>query len=262
MIVIKYGGHALPEAESNDPILELIAARHNVGEKIILTHGGGPQINSALALRGLGKEMIAGYRKTTPEVFEIVQEVLSGRVLRTIVNHLISLGINAVGLSAADGEMVRASRMSVEVDGIATDVGLVGDIASTNPALLLSLCEAGYLPVISPIGVDRNGQGLNLNADLVAGAIGGALGAEAVIFMTDVEGIYRNWPDKDSLITEISAQELADLAPTFADGMIPKVKSALAALQAGAKSVRIIDGREASHLADAFAGIGGTLVKQ
>lgn len=260
MILIKYGGHALPQPGSVDPALELIAHEHNSGKKIILVHGGGPQINAALALRGLGKEMIAGYRKTTPEVFQVVQEVLSGQVLRSIVNQLISLGVNAVGLSAADGEMIRAERMQVQVDGAATDIGLVGEVVSANPALLNELLDSGYLPVISPIGVSAKGEGLNLNADLVAGALGGALGAERILYMTDVAGIYREWPNLDSKIDSISANELAGLLPTFTEGMIPKVTSALHAIEAGARAVRIFDGREISSLKNALADIGGTLV--
>jgi acetylglutamate kinase len=260
MIVIKYGGHALPEPGSVDPVLELIAQEFRAGRKLVLTHGGGPQINAALSQAGLVKEMVGGYRKTTPEVFEIVQEVLSGKVLRTIVNQLIALGVDAVGLSAADGSMIRAKQMSVTVDGLSTDIGLVGDIDVTDPTLLTLLLSAGKLPVISPIGVSTDGQGLNLNADLVAGALGGALQAECVLFMTDVSGIYRNWPDQSSLIEEISAAELTSIAPSFAQGMAPKVKAALAALSHGAQTVRIFDGRTGENLRLAFAGKGGTLV--
>lgn len=260
MIVIKYGGHALPEPGSIDPALELIAQEHRAGKKLILVHGGGPQINAALSARGLGKEMVAGYRKTSPEVFAVVQEVLSGQVLRSIVNQLVHLGINAVGLSAADGEIVRAEKMLVNLHGALTDVGLVGDIKSSNPALLIQLLADGYLPVISPIGVDVAGQGLNLNADLVAGAIGGALKAERVLYMTDVSGIYRNWPDASSKIDSICVAELRSLAPSFSEGMIPKVKSAINAIESGAQAVRIFDGRDIAELRAALADSGGTLV--
>ena len=261
MIVIKYGGHVLPEAGAIDPVLQLIAQEHKSGRKIILTHGGGPQINAALSKHGIAKEMVGGYRKTTAEVFEIVQEVLSGKVLRTIVNQLIAAGVDAVGLSAADGSLIRAEKMTVNVDGVARDIGLVGDIAQTDPSILHSLISLGKLPVISPIGVSTTGQGLNLNADLVAGAIGGAMEAESVLFMTDVAGIYRNWPDESSLISDISATELTKLSPTFAEGMVPKVKAALAAIESGAQSVRIFDGRNVAHLRDALNGSGGTLVR-
>lgn len=260
MIVIKYGGHALPEPGAIDPALELIAHEFTTGEEIVIVHGGGPQINAALALRGLDKEMIGGYRRTSPEVFEVVQEVLSGQVLRSIVNQLVALGVNAIGLSAADGETVRAEKMLVNVDGTPTDIGLVGEVISTNPALLRTLIAERYLPVISPIGVSADGQGLNLNADLVAGALGGALSAERVLYMTDVEGIYRNWPDVNSKIDSICADELQSLLPTFTEGMIPKVTSALSAIASGAQAVRIFNGKTLSGLQAALADTGGTLV--
>lgn len=262
MIVIKYGGHALPEPGVSDPILELIAAYHASGKKVILVHGGGPQINAQLKIYGIDSEFVGGYRKTTHETFAIVQQVLSGGVLRTMVNQLIALGRDAIGLSASDGSIIRAKVMQPIVDGVAQDIGLVGEIDAVNPHLLDHLLGNGYLPVISPIGVDRGGKGLNLNADLVAGAIGGALSADQVIFMTDVPGILRNYPDPNSLIAEIGIDELKTLLPTFAEGMIPKVESAIAAIEEGAALARIIDGRDASNLEKALQGFGGTVVKQ
>jgi acetylglutamate kinase len=204
--------------------------------------------------------MVSGYRLTTPEVFEVVQKVLSGQVLRTLVNQLISYGANAVGLSAGDGAIVRAEKMEPIVDGKEIDIGLVGDAVTTDPKLLKVLLDSGFLPVISPVAVSQAGQGLNLNGDLAAGAVGGALKADEVIFMTDVAGIYRNYPNVDSIIQTISASELQELQPMFAAGMIPKVKAALAALSAGAKQVRVIDGRDHQNLVKALDGEGGTVV--
>ena len=260
MILIKYGGHALPEPGSSDPALALIAAHHAAGQRIVLVHGGGPQINAELKIHGIESEFVGGYRKTTPEIFEVVQRVLSGGVLRTLVNQLISSGINAVGLSAADGSTIRAKVMRPIVDGVAQDIGLVGQIESVDPALINHLLDSGFLPVISPIGVDLDGRGLNLNADLVAGAIGGALKAEQVIFMTDVPGIYRDFPDLNSLIETIAVAELESLLPRFAEGMIPKVESAIATITAGATFARVIDGRNVENLSRALSGIGGTVV--
>jgi len=262
MIVIKYGGHALPRPGVPDLTLKTISDFHRSGEKVVLVHGGGPQIDSELAIHQISSEMVGGYRPTTPEVFEVVQKVLSGQVLRTLVNQLIGFGANVVGLSASDGATIRVSKMLPLVDGKEVDMGLVGDIESTNSNLLTVLLNSGFLPVISPVATTSTGQGMNLNADIAAGAIGGALNADQVIFMTDVAGIYRNYPDPSSLISSISASQLKSLQPTFAAGMVPKVKAALHALAAGAKSVRIIDGRESSHLSQAFDGQGGTLVTQ
>lgn len=260
MIVVKYGGHALPKAGAPNEMLEVIASYAKNGHEIVLVHGGGPQVDNELAIHGIHSEMVSGYRKTTPEIFEVVQSVLSGQVCRTLVNQLIGFGANAVGLSSSDGGLIRASKMMPLVDGAPLDIGLVGDITSTDPSLLQILLANHYLPVISPVAVAATGQGLNLNGDLAAGAIAGALGADQVIFMTDVSGIYRNYPNVDSLISTCTAQELRELQPSFAAGMIPKSKAALFALDHGAKLVRIIDGRNPKNLIEALDGHGGTEV--
>jgi len=261
MIVVKYGGHALPSPGQPDSALGVIASFHKSGGKIVLIHGGGPQVDAELAIHGIQSEMSAGYRVTTPKTLEIVQSVLSGQVCRTLVNGLIYFGVNAVGLSASDGRTIRAELMRPIVNGSAVDIGLVGDIKSTDPRLLSLLLTENYLPVVSPISTDEKGQGLNLNGDLAAGAIGGSLKADQVIFMTDVEGIYRDYPDKNSIITECSAAELRQLQSTLVGGMIPKAKAVLFALDHGAKLVRVIDGRDPSNLIAALDGHGGTQVK-
>ena len=175
MIVIKYGGNALPNDDSADPVLEAIADAFLDGEQIVLVHGGGPQIDKALNEKGLGKEKVAGYRITTAEVFEVVQSVLSGTVLRSIVNYLIGSEVNAVGLSASDGGLIRAKKFKPVIDGKSVDIGFVGQVDETNPMILESLITEGYLPVISPVAADEDGIGYNVNADLVAAAIAGAL---------------------------------------------------------------------------------------
>ena len=260
MIVIKYGGNALPSDDSGDPVLEAIADAFLDGEQIVLVHGGGPQIDKALNEKGLGKEKVAGYRVTTGEVFEVVQSVLSGTVLRSIVNYLIGSEVNAVGLSASDGGLIRAKKFKPVIDGKGVDIGFVGQVAQTNPMILESLITEGYLPVISPVAADEDGIGYNVNADLVAAAIAGALKADAAIFLTDVDGIYRSWPDKSSLIDEISVDELKKISSTFTDGMIPKVTAAISAIDLGATSVRIANGTDLASVLDALDNQGGTLV--
>jgi len=260
MIVIKYGGNALPDNNSSDPVLEAIADAFLDGEQIVLVHGGGPQIDAALAERGLGKSKVAGYRITDAEVFEIVQSVLSGKVLRSIVNYLIGSEVNAVGLSASDGGLIRARKFKPIIDGKSVDIGYVGEVDEVNPMILETLITEGFLPVISPVATDLDGIGFNINADLVAAAVGGALRADSVIFLTDVDGIYRAWPDKSSLISEISIDELKQIAPSFSDGMIPKVRAAIAAINSGAFSVRITNGTDLNSVFDAFDNKGGTLV--
>ena len=260
MIVIKYGGNALPAAGDSDPVLEAIADAFLDGEQLVLVHGGGPQIDEALAEKGIGKNRVAGYRVTDEAVFATVQSVLSGTVLRTIVNYLIGSDVNAVGLSASDGGLVRARKFQPVVDGKKVDIGLVGEVDEVNPMILESLITEGYLPVISPVAADNDGVGFNINADLVAAAIGGALRADTVIFLTDVEGIYRSWPDKSSMIDEISIDELKQIAPSFTDGMIPKVAAAIKAIDSGAFSVRITNGTDLACVLDALDNQGGTLV--
>jgi len=262
MIVIKYGGHALPAAGDPDEMLKVIASFHKSGREVVLIHGGGPQVDAELAIHGITSEMISGYRATTPEIMEIVQSVLAGQVCRTLVNQLIGFGANAVGMSASDGGTLRAEVMRPMIDGKTIDIGLVGDISRTDPTLLKLLLSKNFLPVISPVCVSDSGQALNLNGDLAAGAIAGALKAEEVIFMTDVEGIYKNFPDKNSIISECSAEELRGLQSTFTSGMIPKVKAALYALDHGATTVRVIDGRNPANLISALDGLGGTVVTQ
>ena len=253
MFVFKYGGHAIPEGASVDPSIEYLAGLIKSGVKMVVVHGGGPQINRELEIHGIKSEMIDGYRKTTPEVFEVVQRTLSGEVLRNLTNQFISQGINAVGISAGDGNLIRAKNVKPEL-------GLVGVVSSVNPELLKNLMAQGITPVISPIAVNSEGVGLNMNADLIAGAIGGALGAEAVLFSTDVSGIYRNWPDETSLIESINSKELSSIAISFEDGMIPKAQAAINAIESGAKSVRIFDGRKVANVIAAFEGKAGTLV--
>jgi acetylglutamate kinase len=255
VIVIKYGGHALPKDGIADPALALIASEFKHGKKFVLVHGGGPQINTELQLHGIKPEMIDGIRKTSPEVFSVVQKVLSGDVLRNIVNQLISLGVNAVGLSSGDGSIIRAKQQIGEL-------GQVGDIEKVDPKLLVQFIDSGYLPVISPIGVASDGVGLNLNADTVAGEIGGALSAHKVLFMTDVAGVYRNWPDESSLINEISYSELLAISADFKEGMAPKVKALLTSVSKGAKSAYVFDGRSAENLKQAIHGDIGTKVTQ
>ena len=260
MIVIKYGGHVLEGSGENDSVIETIANYQLSGGRIVVVHGGGPAINAELAIHNVETTMCSGYRVTTPEVMHVVQETLSGSVLRTLTNKFISFGVNAVGLSTGDGKIMRARKYQPTVGGVSSDIGLVGEAESTDASLLHLLLDNGYLPIISPVGVQSDGVALNVNADLATGSIAGSLGANEVLFITDVAGIYRNWPDLTSLITEISLVELVELAPTFSEGMAPKVKAVITALGSGAKRARVIDGSKNFNLEQAFVGVGGTVV--
>ena len=260
MILIKYGGHVLDNPESNEEIIKTIAEFHTSGQQVVVVHGGGPAINEELRIHSIESEMVHGYRKTSPEAMEIVQQTLCGGVLRNLTNSFIGYGVNAVGISTGDGGTLRAQKFTPIEDGDAVDIGLVGEPTLVDPAFLNLLLSNGYLPIISPVAVQEDGQALNINGDIAAGAIAGALEATEILFITDVAGIYRNWPDPDSIITEITQEELAGISETFADGMAPKVKAVLTALASGARRARIIDGRDIFNLHSALQGHGGTVV--
>lgn len=263
MIVIKFGGHAMTDASGAfAAVIKEAISR----VPCVIVHGGGPQIDEALKKHQLESTFIGGFRVTTPEIFAVVQQVLSGTVLREVVAHLRAHDVPAVGISGRDGGMIQAVQLKELLDGTAAELGRVGEVVRIDSTLLNALLTAGFTPVVSPIAVECDGEveisqnGLNVNADLAAAAIAGALDASALIFMTDVPGIYRNWPDRDSLINQISAAELVSIKGGFDGGMAPKVKACLDAIAKGAKAVRVIDGRDPKALADALQGVGGTVV--
>ena len=264
MIVIKYGGHAMRDEDGL--FAKAISSAVNSGEQCVVVHGGGPQIDAALLKNGVEFNFVGGFRVTSPDVFDIVQSVLSGDVIRKVVAHLRSSGLNAVGITGRDGGLVIAKPMQILHDGTEANLGRVGEVVRVNPEVLLTLLEAGFLPVVAPIGVQGDEEsedsevGLNINADLVAGAIAGALSADSLIFLTDVAGIYSNWPDESSLISAIAYSELRELLPSLSGGMIPKVMACLSAVEMGATNVRVIDGTAPEAFALALRGIGGTVV--
>ncbi len=261
MIVIKYGGHVLESAETNDLIIAVISKFHLSGGRVVLVHGGGPAIDAELKFHQIPTTMSAGYRVTTPEVMDVVQRTLSGTVLRDLTNKFIAQGVNAVGISSGDGKTLRAHKYQPLVNGEVTDIGLVGEAEQADATFLNLLLDNGYLPIVSPVAVQSDGQALNINGDIAAGSIAGALGADEVLFITDVAGIYRSWPDLSTFIAEISLSELAEIAPRFADGMAPKARAVITALSSGAAQARIIDGRDSANLESALHGVGGTVVK-
>lgn len=259
MIVVKFGGHAMKDENGN--FAKAISAALATGEKVVVVHGGGPQIDAALKAKQITSQWIGGFRVTTQEIFDVVEDVLVNQVGTEVAATLGKSGIKAQAISARTLPTVIAKRRTALIDGTPADLGLVGDVQSVNPSQLLQLLEQGFVPVVAPISSDEDLMtGLNVNADFAAAAIAAALQASSLIVMTDVAGIYRNWPDKDSLIDAICAEELESIKATFAEGMAPKVQAALDALSFGAKAVRIIDGTDPDSFASALAGTGGTLV--
>lgn len=250
MIVIKFGGHAMGENASQ--WMQELAHRFKAGERFVIVHGGGPQIDQELKLRGIEKKMINGFRFTDKETMQVVEMVLTGTVLRSVVRSLVQVGLPAVGITGSDSNLLQVDYKDKE------NLGLVGVVKKVNSKILHDLLDMGYLPVISPVANDSNGVALNINADLAAGAIAGALRANQMLFLTDVPGIYANWPDQSSLIDSIEVNELKKIA--FSEGMIPKVEAAINAIEAGALSSRVLDGKSLDSFVSALNGEGGTWV--
>jgi acetylglutamate kinase len=250
MIVIKFGGHAMGENASQ--WMQELAHRFKAGERFVIVHGGGPQIDQELKLRGIEKKMINGFRFTDKETMQVVEMVLTGTVLRSVVRSLVQVGLPAVGITGSDSKLLQVDYKDKE------NLGLVGVVKKVNSKILHDLLDMGYLPVISPVANDSNGVALNINADLAAGAIAGALRANQMLFLTDVPGIYANWPDQSSLIDSIEVNELKKIA--FSEGMIPKVEAAINAIEAGALSSRVLDGKSLDSFVSALNGEGGTWV--
>jgi acetylglutamate kinase len=259
MIVVKFGGHAMVDETGN--FSQAIVAAQKTGESVVVVHGGGPQIDQALVQAGITSEFVGGFRVTTPEIFDVVERVLAKEVGPHLAQTLNSHGIKASSISGRALPTLLSRRKTTLVDGTTADLGLVGDVISVDISQIVELVAANVVPVVAPISAEVDSDnGLNVNADLAAAAIAGALGASALIIMTDVPGIYKSWPDKSSLIVEISSKELSSMKSTFTQGMAPKVQSALDAIAQGAKAVRIIDGTDSDSFAAALAGTGGTLV--
>ena len=247
--------------DENGNFAKAIAATLQAGEQVVVVHGGGPQIDMALNAKGIVSTWLGGFRVTTKEIFDVVEDVLVNQVGTEVAVTLSKAGIKAQAMSARTLPTVIANRRTQLIDGTPADLGFVGNVKKVNPTALLELLNQGIVPVVAPVSSDEDmTTGLNVNADFAAAAIAASLEASALIVMTDVAGIYRNWPDKSSLIASISALELESIKSGFAEGMAPKVQAALDALSFGAKAVRIIDGTDPDSFASALAGTGGTLV--
>jgi acetylglutamate kinase len=253
-MVIKYGGNAMINEELRRAFAEDVVFLHHVGIRPVVVHGGGPQISSMLDRLGIDSAFEGGLRVTTAETMEVVRMVLTGQVGRELVGLINAHGPYAVGLSGEDAGLLQAVRTGTVVDGREVDLGLVGEVTGVNPGAILDLLHAGRIPVISTVAPEIDGAGegtgqvLNVNADTAAAALAGALGASRLVILTDVEGLYRNWPDRDSLISSLDAGELRGLLPSLEAGMIPKMAACLKAVDDGVESASVIDGRLAHSL--------------
>ena len=253
MILIKYGGHAMVDQKLSQDFARELVTINNGGQKLVVVHGGGPQIEAELKAKSISSTSIAGLRVTTPEMMNVVEMVLTGRVLRDVTNLILQAGGNAVGITGRDAQLLIAKKVTHSETGEPIEVGQVGEIVKVNPEIIRVLMDSGFIPVIAPVSADAQGSAFNVNADSAAGAIAGSLKVERAIFLTDVPGLMRNWPDQTSLIREISYADAKALLPSLSDGMIPKVAACLRAIEHGAQSAQIVDGREAHVLTKALA---------
>ena len=239
-VVVKYGGAAMLDESLTAAVMQDIVLMRYVGISPIVVHGGGPEISDAMHRMGKEPHFVGGLRVTDAETMEIVEMVLAGKTNKGIVAHLGQQGALAVGLSGKDANLIVAERETTK-----GDIGFVGRVTQINPALLHTLVAAGYIPVISTVAIGKGGESYNVNADTVAGELASALGAVKLVMMTDVEGIYQDFSDKDSLISEMSVQDARQLITdgVVDKGMIPKVDACITAVANGVKRAHILDGR-------------------
>lgn len=272
-VVIKFGGNAMVDQELKAAFAQDVVFLRQAGLRPVVVHGGGPQISAQLSRLGLESEFKAGLRVTTPETMDVVRMVLSGQVQRELVNLLNRHGPLAVGMTGEDAHLMAATKRYAQVDGEEVDIGRVGDIDSIETGAVQALLDDGRIPVISSIArsadpsdsEDAAGEGggvFNVNADTAAAALAAALGAETLMVLTDVEGLYADWPDSDEVVSELTATELEKLLPELASGMVPKMEGCLHAVRNGVRTARVLDGRVPhSILLEIFTDEGiGTMV--
>jgi acetylglutamate kinase len=243
-VVVKYGGNAMTDDRLKQAFAEDIAFLRFAGFRPVVVHGGGPQISEMLDKLGIESEFRGGLRVTTPEAMDVVRMVLVGKVQRELVGLINEHGALAVGLSGEDAALFRAEPTNKVIDGEEVDLGLVGEVAEVRPEAVLDIVEAGRIPVISSVAPDADGLVHNVNADTAAAAMAIALNAEKLLVLTDVEGLYRNWPESDEVIQEINPDDLEKLMPSLASGMVPKMTACLKAVQGGVARATVVDGRE------------------
>jgi acetylglutamate kinase len=262
--VIKYGGHAMTDGALRDAFAQDIVFLRYAGLRPVVVHGGGPQISAHLDRLGVASTFTAGLRVTTPEMMDVVRMVLTGQVNRDVVGLINRHGPFAVGMSGEDANLFTASRRGAVVDGEFVDIGLVGDIDAVDPAALQVLLADGRVPVVSSVARGTGGEIYNVNADTAAAALAVALGAAKLVVLTDVEGLYTDWPAgaPGPVISQLSATELERLLPSLSAGMIPKMEACLRAVRGGVPQAHVLDGRlPHSLLLEIFTDSGiGTMV--
>jgi len=242
-VVIKYGGNAMVDDDLRRAFAKDIVFLRYAGLRPVVVHGGGPQISTMLERLDIASEFKGGLRVTSAETMDVVRMVLVGQVGRELVGLLNQHGPLAVGLSGEDAGLFTAERTGTVVDGETVDLGLVGDVVDVRPEAVLDLIEAGRIPVVSSVAPDHGGLVHNVNADTAASSLAVALGAEKLVVLTDVEGLYADWPASDEVVSEIRAKELDAMLPDLASGMIPKMDACLRAVRGGVARAHVLDGR-------------------
>ena len=264
-IVIKYGGNAMVNDHLKECFAEDMVFLRQVGIHPVVVHGGGPQISQMLKALGIHSEFKGGLRVTTPEAMDVVRMVLTGKVSRELVGLINAHGPLAVGLSGEDAALFSASQRKPIIDGEPTDIGLVGDVVGVDASAVVDLIHAGRIPVVSSVAPNEDDatEVLNVNADSAAAALASALGAHKLVILTDVDGLYADWPDKNSLVGRIGVEDLRDLLPELESGMRPKMEACVRAIDGGVQQAHIIDGRKPhSILNEIFTTAGvGTMVE-
>jgi acetylglutamate kinase len=255
VVVVKFGGNAMVDESLQQAFAEDMAYLRWVGIKPVVVHGGGPQISARLAELGIESEFKGGFRVTTTETIGVVRDVLRNQISSGLAQMINAAGGDAVVMSGEDANLFRAEKSTL-------DIGLVGEVTQVNPRAVFEALDAGRIPVISTVAPDAAGQLLNVNADLAASSLAIALGAEKLMVLTDVPGLYSDWPNRDSLVSEITTKELEVLIPKLESGMIPKMQACLSAVNGGVPRAHVIDGRTPhSILLEIFTVSGfGTMV--
>ena len=262
VVVVKFGGNAMVDENLQRAFAEDMAYLRWVGIRPVVVHGGGPQISAKLAELGIESEFRGGFRVTTQESISVVRDVLRNEISASLAAMIEAAGAEAQVLSGEDSNLFRAELTTLDSAEGPIDIGLVGEVVQVNPRVVFEALDAGRIPVISTVAPDANGQLLNVNADLAASSLAIALGAEKLMVLTDVPGLYSDWPNRDSLVSEISAAELEQLLPKLESGMIPKMQACLSAVDGGVPQAHVIDGRTPhSILLEIFTVSGfGTMV--
>jgi acetylglutamate kinase len=242
-VVVKYGGNAMDDPDLRASFAADVVLLRYVGLRPVVVHGGGPQIDTQLARLGIESTFAGGLRVTTPEVMDVVRMVLVGQVNRDVVGLINAHGSFGVGLSGEDARLLTAERRTASVAGEPVDLGLVGEVVEVDPSAVLSLLDDGRIPVIATVAVGRDGQTYNVNADSAASALAVALGAEKLVLLTNVEGLYTDLGEEGSLVSEVGADALEKMLPSLSEGMAPKMEACLRAVRGGVPRAHVLDGR-------------------